>query len=261
MIKKILYVDMDGVLVDFKSGINQLSEKTKLEYENRLDEVPGVFSLMNPIKNGLEVITELSTYYDIYILSTAPWNNPSAWIDKLLWIQKYLPTIGYKRLIISHHKNLNKGDYLISDGKANGVTKFEGNHIFFGKGEYSDWVKVYKFFLFEIGSVKIDKEIEAKLIYKIKKNDNTTASNTLYNLYKHILESVVLQYNVDLASKEHKILKLKAKKGFIKGIKQYDINSEFQLISHIISFVRDEILNYLSKRDGFKRLSKRRKSD
>ena len=56
MKKKILYVDMDGVLVDFKSGIDKLSEKTKLDYENRLDEVPGIFSLMIPMKNSIESI-------------------------------------------------------------------------------------------------------------------------------------------------------------------------------------------------------------
>ena len=149
MKKKILYVDMDGVLVDFKSGINQLSEKTKLDYENRLDEVPGIFSTMTPVQNAVEAITELNSYYDIYILSTDPWNNPTAWIDKLLWIQRYLPKIGYKRLILSHNKQLNKGDYLIDDRRANGVTKFEGEHIYFGKGNNKDWMAVYRFFIFK----------------------------------------------------------------------------------------------------------------
>ena len=46
MEKKILYFDMDGVLVDFQSGIDKLSEEVKKEYEGRVDEVPGIFSLM-----------------------------------------------------------------------------------------------------------------------------------------------------------------------------------------------------------------------
>ena len=44
--KKILYIDMDNVLVDFQSGIDQLDEETKKKYDGNLDEVPGIFSLM-----------------------------------------------------------------------------------------------------------------------------------------------------------------------------------------------------------------------
>ena len=47
--KKILYVDMDNVLADFVSGINQLPQETRLKYENDLDEVPGIFNLMVPM--------------------------------------------------------------------------------------------------------------------------------------------------------------------------------------------------------------------
>ena len=36
MTKKILYFDMDGVLVDYPSGIAQLSQETQKEYEGRL---------------------------------------------------------------------------------------------------------------------------------------------------------------------------------------------------------------------------------
>lgn len=53
------------------------------------------------------------------MLSTAPWHNPSAWSDKVKWIQHYFGeekgSALYKRLILSHHKNLNQGDYLIDD--------------------------------------------------------------------------------------------------------------------------------------------------
>ena len=55
--------------------------------------------------------------YHIYALSTAPWHNPSAWSDKVKWIQRYFGeekgSALYKRLILSHHKNLNQGDYLL----------------------------------------------------------------------------------------------------------------------------------------------------
>lgn len=44
--KKKIYVDMDNVLVDFKTGIEKLDKNVIDEYEGRLDEVPNIFSLM-----------------------------------------------------------------------------------------------------------------------------------------------------------------------------------------------------------------------
>ena len=44
--KKILYVDMDNVLVDFTTGISRTPQELLRQYEGRLDEVPGIFALM-----------------------------------------------------------------------------------------------------------------------------------------------------------------------------------------------------------------------
>ena len=38
--KKIIYIDMDNVLVDFKTGISKLSKSIQDEYEGHLDDVP-----------------------------------------------------------------------------------------------------------------------------------------------------------------------------------------------------------------------------
>ena len=113
MEKKRLFFDMDNVLVDFASGIARLDEATKQEYEGRLDEVPGIFSLMDPMPGAIDAVHRLAEKYDVYILSTAPWRNPSAWADKVTWVTKYLDDVLHKRLILSHHKDLVKGDYLI----------------------------------------------------------------------------------------------------------------------------------------------------
>lgn len=87
--KPILYIDMDNVLVDFPTGINQLDESTREAYIGRFDEVPGIFALMKPMAGAVDAVYKLSELYDIYILSTAPWLNASAWSDKLEWIQRY----------------------------------------------------------------------------------------------------------------------------------------------------------------------------
>lgn len=141
--RKIIYVDMDNVLVDFKSGIAQLPEETRLIYESRLDEVPHIFSLMEPMPKAIESYKLLCEKYDTYILSTAPWENPSAWHDKLVWVKKHLGKEAYKRLILSHNKHLNSGDYLIDDrDKHNGSDKFKGEFIHFGSTKFPDWDSV-----------------------------------------------------------------------------------------------------------------------
>ena len=136
---------MDNVLVDFKTGIDRISSYNKKEYEGRYDEVPDIFSLMDPMEGAIESYNKLSSQYDTYILSTSPWDNPSAWQDKILWVKKYLEKSAYKRLILSHHKNLNRGDYLIDDRLKNGVDKFIGEHIHFGTERFPDWKSVLSY--------------------------------------------------------------------------------------------------------------------
>ena len=145
--RKIVYVDMDNVIVDFQFGIDKLDTKTLSQYENRLDEVPGIFGLMKPVYKAIKSYIELNNYYDVYILSTSPWENESALVDKLRWVKKYLGKVAYKRLILSHHKNLNLGDFLIDDRTKNGADKFKGEHIYFGIEKYPDWDSVIKYLI------------------------------------------------------------------------------------------------------------------
>jgi hypothetical protein len=63
---KILYVDMDNVLVDFPSAFPHLSPEILQEYEDRLDEVPGIFSLMEPLPHAIASFQELATKFDTY---------------------------------------------------------------------------------------------------------------------------------------------------------------------------------------------------
>ena len=142
---------MDNVLVDFPSGIARVPEPTRAKYEGRLDEVPGIFGLMDPMPGSIKSYEFLAQNFDTYILSTAPWNNPSAWSDKLLWVQRYLGQTAYKRLILSHHKNLNDGHYLVDDRTKNGADRFPGIHIHFGTLNFPDWPAVVDYLKEQIG--------------------------------------------------------------------------------------------------------------
>ena len=143
--KKIIYVDMDNVLVDFQSAFQKLSKKVLDEYKNDKDDIPGIFALMEPMPGAIESFIELTKHFETYVLSTAPWNNPSAWSDKLLWTKNNLGEHALKRLILTHHKNLNTGDYLIDDRTKRGADSFAGEHIHFGTEKFPDWPAVMEY--------------------------------------------------------------------------------------------------------------------
>lgn len=153
--KKILYIDMDGVLVDFKSGIDALSKDNLKKYKDRYDEAPNIFSLMKPIKDAIFSFKLLSKYFDTYVLSTSPWDNNTALQDKQNWVKKYIGKEAKKRLIFSHHKNLNKGDFLIDDRTKRGADKFEGKHIHFGYEPFLNWFDVLDYLIAKIDDVNI----------------------------------------------------------------------------------------------------------
>lgn len=75
--------------------ISKADSTIKAEYANdgtgksHYDDIPGLFSLMDPMPGAIEAMQELNKFFDLYILSTAPWLNPSAWRDKLEWVQRY----------------------------------------------------------------------------------------------------------------------------------------------------------------------------
>ncbi|MBR5576523.1 MAG: hypothetical protein IKW22_04465 [Bacteroidaceae bacterium] len=146
---KKLFFDMDGVLVDFQSGIDKLSDDVKKEYEGRLDEVPGIFSLMEPMPGAIEAVNTLSEHYDMYILSTAPWKNTTAYSDKLAWLTHHFGDLFKKRVMITHCKNLCDGDYLINDRAKNGASEFPGEWIQFGSERYPDWEEVTRYLISE----------------------------------------------------------------------------------------------------------------
>jgi len=136
--KKIVYFDMDNTLVNFESGIDKVSPSMRAQYEGELDNVPGIFSTMTPIPTMINLFKEMSedSRFDCYILSTAPWDNPTAASDKVAWVKKHLPLHAYKRMILSHNKHLNIGDYLIDDRTANGAGEFTGELIQYGTEKF-----------------------------------------------------------------------------------------------------------------------------
>ncbi len=155
MNKPIVYIDMDNVLVDFPSAFPLVEPEVLRSYKTNKDEIPGIFSLMHPMDGAIDAVYQLAPHFALYALSTAPWENPSAWTDKLLWLKKHFgdgkDNPFYKRLILSHNKQLNSGDYLIDDRTKNGARNFTGEHIHFQTDPcFPDWQSVCDYLLAKI---------------------------------------------------------------------------------------------------------------
>ena len=138
---------MDGVLADFVSAIKNYSQKDESLYNEHPDQIPNLFRLLKPIEGAVSSVNELLNLncYDIYFLSTAPWHNPTAWMDKRLWLEDHFGDRINRRLILTHRKDLFKGDILIDDRPNNGAKDFEGEWIHFGQPPFCTWKETLKY--------------------------------------------------------------------------------------------------------------------
>lgn len=253
---KRVFIDMDNVLVDFQSGLDQVSEEVKAEYAGRLDEIPGLFAKMKPMEGAIEAVHELQKHYDLFILSTAPWNNPSAWSDKVAWVTKYLDDVLHKRLIISHHKDLCQGDYLIDDRGKNGTRGFAGEWIEFGSEKFPDWESVLKYlascrledYLAEIGREKLlTLEEELELLKAVQeKGTDCDEMKQLEKANMRFIVSVANQYQKRGLSLEELIEA--GTEGLRKGAMKYNFETDFKFIAYAVWWIRQSIIQTIESK-------------
>tara|TARA_B110000259_G_scaffold50378_1_gene59253 strand:- start:745 stop:1197 length:453 start_codon:yes stop_codon:yes gene_type:complete len=146
MQKKIMYLDMDGVLVDiFKACETKYGKESVSKIGDLLDEDPELFFEAEPMAGAIEAYNKLIEVFDVYLLTSSPWKSMGATEAKQRWVMKYLGASANKRIIVSHNKNLMIGDYLIDDRTANGAGEFKGELIQFGTEKYPDWNSVLNY--------------------------------------------------------------------------------------------------------------------
>jgi 5'-nucleotidase len=142
---KVVYVDMDGVICDYK--------KTYLRYKSKNPEIIypqsqyGFFLELEPIPGSIEACLKLATIHDLWILTAPSTLNPMSYSEKNYWIRKYLGEEFVDKLIMCPNKSLLKGDYLIDDNEwTNWQGDFEGELILIGGEEYPNLASTIKFF-------------------------------------------------------------------------------------------------------------------
>ena len=130
--KKIIYIDMDGVISDFDKAAQEQGNGKRpdlyVDYRN-LELMP----------HAKESLMKLNEDFDIYIASTPSWSRPEVWAHKREWIEEHFPWLK-RKLILTHHKNLLLGDMLIDDSRWRGQPDFKGQWLWFGTAQRAkDW--------------------------------------------------------------------------------------------------------------------------
>ncbi|MBM7425002.1 5' nucleotidase, NT5C type [Spongiibacter marinus] len=144
----IIYVDMDHVLCDYAEGFSRQKDLfPDLQFPQ--SEEPGMYIGLNPLPGAIESYHWLNDLpeTDVYILTAPSIHNSHCYSEKRDWVEKHLGLSVVQNLIITPHKNLNKGHYLIDDmPSGKGQDRFEGSLIQFGSEQFPDWESVRTFF-------------------------------------------------------------------------------------------------------------------
>lgn len=127
-----VFVDMDGVIVDFdayKTAHGLTGEEVKRQ--------PGAYLAMPAIPGAVEAVRSvIGMGFEVWIATKPPTGIPYAYSDKAAWVLQHLPELK-RRIIITHDKGLlgGVGDFLCDDRphKAN-CEQFEGTLLRFIDG-------------------------------------------------------------------------------------------------------------------------------
>lgn len=137
-----IFIDMDGVIVDFDSYAKNLGLAG-----DEIKKRPGAYLEMQPLPDAIAAVKSLiGMGFEVWAATKPPTGIAFAYSDKAAWIFNHLPELK-RKLILTHDKGLlgDSGDFLIDDRphKAN-CQKFPGILITFKEG--SRWSDILTFF-------------------------------------------------------------------------------------------------------------------
>lgn len=139
-----MFVDMDGVLCDFKGGYIAW-KKSHPEITFPQSQF-GFFSNLEPMPDAIESFKKLEEHFDVYILTRPSIYNLMCYTEKADWVKRHLGFHVLENLITMCDKSLvqGKGAYLIDDTIQAGQLDFEGTLIQFGSEQFKDWNAIIK---------------------------------------------------------------------------------------------------------------------
>ena len=149
--KKLLFLDMDGVICNFDKEAERRSSLMGISAQEFKDKKyyrqPTFYESLEPTEGALEAIEKLKKKYEIRILSAPSWGNPSSFTEKRIWIEKYLGEWGEKRMDLTFRKDLSIGHFLVDDRTKYGASDFIGEHLMFGTNPFNTFKDIENYLL------------------------------------------------------------------------------------------------------------------
>lgn len=135
MSKKVIYIDMDGTIADFKSGVGR---------NVGIDEKPaeclqkGFYRNLKVIDGAKEAVSLLESHFDVYIATKPKRENPHCLEEKMDWIREHFPSLE-KKVFFTPNKNLLDGYMLIDDHTK--WSGFKGEFVLFNSDK-DNWLEL-----------------------------------------------------------------------------------------------------------------------
>jgi 5'-nucleotidase len=218
MIKEIVgHVDLDGVMANYEKAAIHGSHSKK-----------GFFKNLEPIEGSIWAFQELSKYFDMNLLSTAPWSNVHSSSEKRIWVEEQLGELSFKKLTTTHRKDRVIGHFLIDDRTANGASEFKGEHIhIFTDPRFMTWESVVEYLINKYSNPEHQKisnkniDMKDKIVNLVKESLSINLADISQHLFIKVSEA--RKYAEDAISE--KLIKFDEEKNFY----YYDFVNEKEL--------------------------------
>jgi 5'(3')-deoxyribonucleotidase len=151
--------DFGGSLTKQDLHGKRISDLVPPEHWPRLDtyfDDPKFFENLAVMEDSQEVLQELSSHYDVYIV-TAAMEVPASLAPKFAWLQRHFPFIAPDHYVFCGNKGIIAADYLIDDSLYQ-LERFQGKGILYtsprnihvtGYPRVNNWREVRELFLKE----------------------------------------------------------------------------------------------------------------
>lgn len=139
--KKVVFLDLDGVLADFEGAIANVVRDPPEMF------VPGFFRNLKVMPGAHKAVAQLLSNPDleVYIGSKPTTGNLHSTIEKYEWVAIQFPRL-LKRIVLVCNKALLRGDFLVDDDKDRWAHKFQGTFLHFDKTKPEEsWQRVVEY--------------------------------------------------------------------------------------------------------------------